>query len=205
MTNFGFHFGCLDRQRKKHFSACSLRKRESRITLITFHIAKSVIDALPYNYADEVERFRQAKLAHRFTGDAAPSAPALIESAVRRVQTEGQADDFVADYAIIDDVPVPTLDECKRALVTKVRIMEETAMASIISPARERLMGIDVNAIYAKPETERSDADRALLAKAADIAARRAALQRHSANLEVAVEELTESAIDGWMPAPFPS
>jgi len=131
--------------------------------------------------------------------------PALIESAVRRVQTEGQADDFVADYAIIDDVPVPTLDECKRALVTKVRIMEETAMASIISPARERLMGIDVNAIYAKPETERSDADRALLAKAADIAARRAALQRHSANLEVAVEELTESAIDGWMPAPFPS
>ena len=31
---------------------------------MTFHIGKSVIDALPYNHGDEVGRFRQAKLAH---------------------------------------------------------------------------------------------------------------------------------------------
>jgi hypothetical protein len=63
---------------------------------MTFQIAKSVINGLPYSYADAVETFRQAKLAHRFTGDVAPSAPAIIEHAVRRVPRDGQADDFVA-------------------------------------------------------------------------------------------------------------
>jgi hypothetical protein len=59
--------------------------------------------------------------------------------------------------------------------------------------------------VYAKPEAARSDADRALLAKAADIAARKQMVQRHGAELEVAVEELTEATIDGWTPAGFPS
>jgi hypothetical protein len=36
---------------------------------MTFQIAKSVIDGLPYNYTESVEAFRQAKLAHRCTGD----------------------------------------------------------------------------------------------------------------------------------------
>jgi hypothetical protein len=36
---------------------------------MTFQIAKSVIDGLPYNYTESVEAFRQAKLAHRFAGD----------------------------------------------------------------------------------------------------------------------------------------
>jgi hypothetical protein len=171
---------------------------------MTFQIARSVIDGLPYNYADAVERFRQAKLAHRFTGDVAPSAPALIENAVRRVQTAGQADDFITDYAVIEDIPVPTLAERKQALTTAIRGAEAAALAKLISPARERLMGLDLNAVYAKPEAMRSDADRALLAQAAGIAARKELVHRHSANQEIAVEELTDATIDGWAPAPFP-
>ncbi|SRR5258708_6561572 len=170
-----------------------------------FQIAKSVINGLPYDYADAVEQFRQAKLAHRFTGDIAPSAPALIESAVRRVQTEGQADDFVADYEIIDDIPVPTLAERKAALAAAIRSAEAAALAKIISPARERLMGLDLNAVYAKPEAERTDADRALLSSAGAIATRKEVIHRHSAKLEIAVEELTDATIDGWTPAEFPS
>jgi hypothetical protein len=172
---------------------------------MTFQIAKSVINGLPYNYADEVEKFRQAKLAHRFTGDVAPSAPAIIEHAVRRVPTEGQADDFVADYEIIDDIPAPTLAERKAALVATIRNAEAAALAKVISPARERLMGLDLNAIYAKPEAGRTDADLALLAKATDIAARREIVLRHSAKLEIALEELTEATLDGWTPAEFPA
>jgi hypothetical protein len=34
---------------------------------------------------EEVEKFRLAKLAHRSIGEVAPSVPALIEQAVRRV------------------------------------------------------------------------------------------------------------------------
>jgi hypothetical protein len=172
---------------------------------MTFQIAKSVINGLPYNYADAVEQFRQAKLAHRFTGDVAPSAPAIIEHAVRRVPREGQADDFVADYTIIEDIPMPTLVERKAALAAGIRNAEAAALATIISPARERLLGLDLNAIYAKPEAARSDADRALLAKAADIAARKEIVHRHGAAQEIAVEELTEATIDGWKPVAFPS
>src|SRR3984893_8130459 len=98
---------------------------------MTFQIAKSVIDGLPYSYADAVEAFRQAKLAHRFTGDVAPSAPAIIEQAVRRVPRDGQADDFVADYAIVDDIPVPALAERKQALAAAIRNAEAAALARI--------------------------------------------------------------------------
>jgi hypothetical protein len=113
---------------------------------MTFQIARSVINTVPYGYADAVEKFRQAKLAHRFTGDVAPSAPAIIEQAVRRVPVQGQADDFVADYQIIEDVPVPTLADRKAALAGTIRTMEAAALAKIISPGRERLMGFDLNA-----------------------------------------------------------
>jgi hypothetical protein len=172
---------------------------------MTFQIAKSVINGLPYAYAEAVETFRQAKLAHRFTGDVAPSAPAIIEHAVRRMQREGQADDFVADYEIIDDIPMPTLAERKATLVATIRGAEAAALAKIISSARERLQGLDLNAVYAKPEAARTDADRALLARAIDIAARKDMIQRHGIHLEIAVEELTEATLNGWTPAEFPS
>jgi hypothetical protein len=172
---------------------------------MTFQITKSVLDGLPYDYAGEVEKFRQARLAHRFTGDVAPTAPALIERAIRRVQTEGKADDFVADYIIIDDIPVPTLAERKAVLSGAIRSAEAAALTRLISPARERLLTLDLTAVQAKPEALRSDADRALLAKAAVIAARREIIHRHAATQEIAVEELTDATIDGWTPAAFPS
>jgi hypothetical protein len=172
---------------------------------MTFQIARSVVSGLPYAYAEEVEKFRQARLAHRFSGDAAPSAPAVVEQAVRRVPVEGEADNFVTDYAIIEDIPAPTLADKKAALWATIRSMEAAALAHIITPARERLMGFDLNTIYGKPETARSDADRALLTRAAEIAARRQVVQRHGAELEVAVEELTAATVDGWTPAGFPS
>jgi hypothetical protein len=172
---------------------------------MTLQIPRSVINGLPYSYAEAVEAFRQAKLEHRFTGDIAPSAPAIIEHAVRRVQRDGQADDFVADYKIVEDVPVPTLAERKAVLVAAIRNAEAAALAKIISPARERLMGLDINAVYAKPEAALTDDDRALLAKLVEIAARKEIVYRHGAMLEVAVEELTDATIDGWTAGEFPA
>jgi hypothetical protein len=65
---------------------------------MTFQIAMSVIDGLAYNYTKSaVEALRQAQLAHQFTGDVEPSAPAIIDQAVRRVPVEEEADDFVAE------------------------------------------------------------------------------------------------------------
>src|SRR4051794_4518152 len=181
---------------------CARRNDDSCLKLediiMTFQIARSVINGLGYDYAAAVEAFRQAKLEHRFTGDIAPSAPAIIEHAVCRVPVAGQADDFVVDYDVIEDVQPPTLPERKQALVVAIRAMEAAALVRIISPARERLMGLDINAVYVKPEAERTDADRALLGRMSQLAARKEVVHRHSAALEIAVEDLTEATIDGW-------
>jgi hypothetical protein len=172
---------------------------------MTFQIAKSVIAGLGYDYPDAVERFRQAKLAHRFTGDVAPSAPALVEHAVRRVpSTEaGQPDDFVADYEVIDDMPAKTLEQRKADLIATARQAEALAMAKVISPARARLMGLDLSAVYAKPDGQRSGVDRDLLAAAQVIADQKQAIQRHGIGQEIEVEDLTEETIDAWVPTPF--
>jgi hypothetical protein len=73
---------------------------------MTYKINQTEIDGLGIDYPAEVEAFRQAKLAHRFTeGEAAPSAPAHIEQAIKRVQVDGKPDDFVSDYEVVDDRP----------------------------------------------------------------------------------------------------
>jgi hypothetical protein len=53
---------------------------------MTLKLKKSQVDALPFDFEQAVRDFIAAKEAHRFTGDAAPSADALVEAAVRRVQ-----------------------------------------------------------------------------------------------------------------------
>lgn len=173
---------------------------------MTFKINKSVIDGLGFDYAAAVEEFRQAKLAHRFTGDIAPSAPAVIEHAVRRVPVEGQADDFVTDYEVVDDSPPPpTLQERKARLVDEVRAAEFRSLLNIISPARERLLHLDYAAGQTSNDPALSGEQSARAAKIADIADRKQAVQRHAALLEIEVEDLTEADIDGWVPKPFPA
>jgi hypothetical protein len=78
-------------------------------------------------FAQAVEAFRQAKLAHRFMVDVpAPTADPLIESVVSRVQGEaGKPDDFIVlPYEIIDDTP--RTPEQQKAIET----LRETIKAS---------------------------------------------------------------------------
>jgi hypothetical protein len=175
---------------------------------MTLQIFKSVIDGLPYSYADAVEKHRQALLAHRFTGDAAPTAAALVEQAVRRVQRDGEADDFITDYIVVDDtqpVPVPTDAERKQALIAGVRLAERTATDTIIGPGKLRRLGLDVSRVLARPEAARSADDHATLATFASVQARLEAVQYHAATLEAEIDDLAPEHCATWTPAPFPA
>src|SRR5258707_15595837 len=57
----------------------------------------------------------------------------LIEKAVKRVQTQGQPDKYVADFVVIDDTPPPpSLEEKKTKFLSEVRMAETEAMHRIL-------------------------------------------------------------------------
>lgn len=163
---------------------------------MTFKIERSTINRLPFDYLKEVEAFRQALLAHRFTLDPAPNASELIDRAIRRVQTDGKPDDFIIDIEIIEDV---TFDDRKNALLSTVHKARDSTLAAIISPGRERLMMLDISEI--KPD-EITPEQKAMVDSYNAIQIKKRAVIRYFTNAEIEVEELTEASIDGWTMKP---
>ncbi|MGM4967420.1 hypothetical protein AB7714_28260 [Tardiphaga sp. 1201_B9_N1_1] len=182
---------------------------------MTFQIAKSAIDRLPYVFEDEVKAFIAAKEAHRTGSGAAPTSYPDVEAAVRLVRypiTEGESerpDDFVADFEIVDDTPPPptspTPAEKRVQLLNSVRTAQAEAAAKVISPARARLLSLDMSRVYAKQEENRTPADDAAMAQHAAIQSRLNALNYHTATLEVQIEDLADDQLDGWQMTAFPA
>jgi hypothetical protein len=170
---------------------------------MTFEIHRSYIERLPFDYMKSVEDFRQALLAHRFTGDAAPTAPEAVARAIRRVQTENQPDDFVADVKIIEDVVAPNLAERKLVLLSKIRADETKALVAIIAPARERMLMLDIGVIGNTKLEDMTEDQKALIEKRMDIVAKKTVVARYFLNLEIEIEDLTETTIDAWSFRPF--
>jgi hypothetical protein len=173
-------------------------------------IALSHVKALPFDFEKEVVAFIKAKQDHRTKiGEAAPSPPhALVEVAVRRVPGSIDppvADDFVADYAIVDDTPPPpSLDQRKAAKAAEMAALAQAAIARFSPPLKRRLMDMDYRRALAVDEDKRSNADKATIAAALDRGARTEAISYHLATLEAQIHDLTDAAIDDWSPAPFP-
>ena len=165
---------------------------------MTFEIPKSVIDSLPYDFAEAVEAHIKAKEEHRFTGNAAPTAPELVESAIRRDQyavSEGKPDDFVADYVIVDDTPPPppppTLEQRKAAAYAQSRAQEVSDIEAIMPPGKVRLMNIDANDAFAVSEDKRTADHKKALQNLAEYNARVAEIQRAAAVREAEIDDLT--------------
>ncbi len=157
---------------------------------MTLRVPKSI---LPADYAEQVEAHRQELLAHRFVGDAAPTAPALVEQAIRRVQSEGNPDDFVTDYEVIDDTPPPppppspSAAELKAEALSRLHIAESQALDAVITSGKFRLLTM---------QPERADELQSVIAK-------RNAISLHFAKQEAELDDLTSDQYADWKPAPF--
>jgi hypothetical protein len=169
-------------------------------------------------FKKRVEAFRQAKIDHHKTLDVpAPQEHHLVEAVVRRVPRAhgdpatavggdgaGAPDDYVIDdYEIVDDRP--SLRARKDALIHEVAEQERELMIAAMAPGKRRLAGLRAQDIYQKPQAERSDADTQFLAATQARLDREAAIGRHAAELQAAIEDLTEETIGVWQPAPFPA
>lgn len=71
---------------------------------MTFTVSKSMI---PENFPELVDAHIKALMDHRTKVNVpTPTAEPLVEMSVKRLKNGGKRpDDFIADYAILDDVP----------------------------------------------------------------------------------------------------
>lgn len=125
------------------------------------------------DFADRVERHRQARIAHQATIDVpAPVDDPLVEACIRRVRKDDGPDEFVADYQIVDDTP--SLAERKVKLMGVVSEMEGVAAAAVAPFGKRRLFALRSQEI-AHREMERTNAaslKRAAIAAKPELSAR---------------------------------
>ncbi|UZE51890.1 hypothetical protein ONR75_15775 [Rhodopseudomonas sp. P2A-2r] len=173
---------------------------------MTLKVYKSQLAGV--DFAAAVEGHRQALLAHRFTGDAAPTAHDLIASAVRRVPCEGGPDDFVSDFEIVDDTPVvvpPTPQQVRDDLIARLRSAENVAALAVLGNGALRLLSLDAREAAMKPLEQRTAADTAALDRMQSVTDRRTAIDRHAATIEAAIELLPFDQLTTFEFEPFPS
>lgn len=172
---------------------------------MTFRILRTALQALPYDFVRAVEEHRAALLAHRFSGDAAPTADSVVEQALCRVRREGEPDDFVADYEVIEDVVPSSATDQRQSLLAALRQAEISAREAVIGAGRLRRLGLDVSRVLAKADNDRTTDDRAVLATYASIQERLERVQYHAAIQEEALETVSAADLAGWHWEPFPA
>lgn len=187
---------------------------------MTLQVNKSTIDALPFNFADEVEKYRAARDTHaRTIGEAAPFAVhPLVERAVLRIppppdthpdEQDAQFDRFHADYDVIDDTPPPppppTVAEKKAMLAALAAQAADEARERVLPSLKRRFQQFQATAAGNKMPASRSADDAAAIAAFEDRNSKFVDIEGHLATLEVQIHDLPdEAAIDAWRPAAFP-
>ena len=170
---------------------------------MTVRIPQSQLAGLGFDLVEAIEAFRQAKLAHRFTeGVPAPTAPAIVEDCIRRVQVDGKPDDYVADYEIVDDTP--PLRARKDMLIAQVTRREAERLAEIVPLGKRRLMNMRASDALSKEDKDRTEEEKAFLAAREPLVAEWQKVERFAAELHADIEDLTEETIAAWKMPEFP-
>jgi hypothetical protein len=163
---------------------------------MTLNLKKSQVDALPFDFEQAVRDFIAAKETHRFTGDAAPRADALVESAVSRIQYPIDArkpDDFIADYRIEDDTPPPpTLEQRKLNMIAECRQAEKAAIDALMPAGKWRLLEMDFQRATRVPKQDRSPEQVRFIEQRGDLVERIEEIRYAAAQREAEIEDLAE-------------
>lgn len=162
---------------------------------MTMKIAKSVIDALGFDFPAAAAAYAAALTAHLKTeGEPAPIAPHhLVAQAVTRSIIPHDPAPFRADFEVVDDTPPPApplpLAERKQRLSAAVTQDEAEAYAALTPPGKTRLHALQESevlgrdqerrntlylrkvALEARAPADRTGAEVAFLASAADLEA----------------------------------
>lgn len=158
-------------------------------------------------FAAEAESHRTAIEQHQLgaPGISAPAHNELIESLIVRTQDTGpvakrKPDKItIAPYEIVDDTaPPPTLDQRKAELVGKVNEAAQKALNAVLSPARQRLLSLDIGPAMAVDEPKRTAAQKATVDQWTSFSASAAAINRTVAEACVEIEDLADATIDAW-------
>lgn len=167
----------------------------------------SHLKALPFDFGGAVDAHIKALQAHRTTEHAAaPTAHPLVERAISRVQypvTDGKPDDFVPNYKVVDDSP--SLDDRKMALVQSLTDEATRLMAGIMPPLKQDLWNLQYADAVAVEDKKRTSAQNAAIKLHEDRIAKVRAIHMHLAQMKSDIHDLTESTIEKWKAAPFPT
>jgi hypothetical protein len=178
---------------------------------MTLKIQLSHIKALPFDFETAVADFIAAKKRHQTTeGEPAPSAPhQMVEAAVKRIPGSidpPRADEFVADYEIVDDTPPPpSLEARKSALAMQAQTAAQGAINKLRPPLKSRLLAIEFSRAMAIEEAKRAPSERATIAGYLDGNVRVEAITYHLAKIEASIHDLTDATIDDFDAPPFPN
>lgn len=171
---------------------------------MTHRVLKSQV---PDDFADRVAAHAVAMRAHQMSaGDPAPAAPQDVEWAVRRVAVDGQPDDFVPDFEVIDDTPPPpTPAEIRHKLVADLRKAEQDAINAIMTPGKLRLLSLEANKARGIPDDQRSPEQVAVISKHRAILDAIEAIGLNAATQEAELDDLPDADLASWQPKPFPA
>ena len=131
-----------------------------------------------------------------------PTAHPLIENSIKRVQTSGHPDSYVADYEIVDDrppeAPKPSLEDRKNILVAKLRETEIQARNKAFPNRRLRLLNSHVNTAMRIKEEDRTEEHKNTLLFHEQVVKEYNRIDFIGATAESDIEDLTEETIDSW-------
>lgn len=173
---------------------------------MTFVIKLSRLGCAASDFDAAVTAYIKAKKDHQNTiGEPAPTAPPMVEAAVRVVPgsiEEERADDYVADYSVEDDSP--SLDERKIALANDVTAQANKAIDAVSPPLKRRLWDYQ-HAEAAKPDPLLRSAEQKAVVEAHEARSDKVQeIYRHLAQMHSDIHDLTDATFDAWKPAPFP-